>query len=82
MIFHPVRGTRGRLTDRTITADGPGRGVQKACPEPVEGGDAPLPEAHCLGDRGAPRICLYHPLPGEEGGRGDGRKGCMATTLQ
>ena len=37
------------------------------------GGAPPL----CRGHGGVPRILLHHPLPGEEGGRGDGRKGCL-----
>ena len=36
----------------------------------------------CRGHGGVPRIWLYHPLPGEEGGRGDGRNGRGAPTLQ
>ena len=39
-------------------------------------------EPLCRGHGGVPRIWLYHPLPGEEGGRGDGRNGRGAPTPQ
>ena len=80
----PVSGSITPFLARGLASKPPlctRRVPDRECREPalsLSKGAEPL----CRGHGGVPRIWLYHPLPGEEGGRGDGRNGCGAPTPQ
>ncbi len=57
-----------------VVSDGAERELTGAAPWTALG--VQRAESLCRGHGGVPRLWLYHPLPGQEGGRGDGRGGC------
>ena len=79
----PFPGARG--VPRIRLYQGDGRTPRCALPRTPcccgPDGECRGAKRHFRGHGGVPRISLHHPLPGEEGGRGNGRKGCGAPTL-
>ena len=70
-IHRPIRGDLAQRVPEALRHRA-ARAPNRECPDARRG----------RGHGGVPRVWFYHPLPGQEGGKGDGRSGCGWPTLQ